>query len=104
MLCPKCKNPINDNAAVCEWCGSVTGIYKNNDVKSGVLGIASIVFGILGFLIVTIPPAIIIGIMGWGRGKKFRELAITGFIMGCFWLIFLICVLIFYNTDTIAHI
>jgi hypothetical protein len=21
MNCPKCKNPIADNAAVCEWCG-----------------------------------------------------------------------------------
>lgn len=23
MLCPKCKNPIENNAAVCEWCGFV---------------------------------------------------------------------------------
>jgi len=22
MLCPKCKNPIDDNATVCEWCGA----------------------------------------------------------------------------------
>jgi len=22
MNCPKCKNPIEDNAAVCEWCGA----------------------------------------------------------------------------------
>jgi len=22
MLCPKCKNPIDNNAAVCEWCGA----------------------------------------------------------------------------------
>ena len=22
MLCPKCKNPINSNTTVCEWCGA----------------------------------------------------------------------------------
>ena len=22
MLCPKCKNPIDDNSTVCEWCGA----------------------------------------------------------------------------------
>ena len=22
MLCPKCKNPIADNASACEWCGT----------------------------------------------------------------------------------
>ena len=22
MNCPKCKNPIDDNATVCEWCGT----------------------------------------------------------------------------------
>jgi len=23
MNCPKCKNPIEDNAAFCQWCGAV---------------------------------------------------------------------------------
>ena len=23
MLCSKCKNPIEDNSVVCEWCGAV---------------------------------------------------------------------------------
>ena len=23
MICPKCKNPIEDSATVCEWCGVV---------------------------------------------------------------------------------
>ena len=22
MNCPKCKNPIEDNATICEWCGA----------------------------------------------------------------------------------
>jgi len=26
MLCPKCKNPIDDYATVCEWCGHIRRI------------------------------------------------------------------------------
>jgi len=31
MLCPKCKNPIDDNVAVCEWCGASFVPIENNN-------------------------------------------------------------------------
>jgi len=29
MICPKCKNPIADNAAECEWCGMSFAVIRN---------------------------------------------------------------------------
>jgi len=31
MICPKCKNPIEDNATVCEWCGVDFTVFKNEN-------------------------------------------------------------------------
>ncbi|MDR0828554.1 MAG: ribosomal protein L7/L12 [Prevotellaceae bacterium] len=33
MNCPNCKSPINDNAAVCEWCGSSIKIEIENSLS-----------------------------------------------------------------------
>jgi hypothetical protein len=46
MNCPKCKNPINDNATVCEWCGAHCASpaktqqlkQKTNEPSDGTLG------------------------------------------------------------------
>lgn len=39
MNCPKCKNPIEDNATVCEWCGGI--IIKINQTINSDVGISS---------------------------------------------------------------
>jgi len=31
MNCPKCKNPIEDSAALCQWCGAVV---ENSEMES----------------------------------------------------------------------
>ena len=31
MLCSKCKNPIDVNVTVCEWCGAIIENNQNND-------------------------------------------------------------------------
>ena len=33
MNCPKCKNPIEDNATICEWCGSNIKIETKNSLS-----------------------------------------------------------------------
>jgi hypothetical protein len=113
MLCPKCKNPIDDTATTCEWCGAKLSVanreaaepvfadaadVENNrrefgrpedaaPKKDGAIGIAAFLFGIAGILLITIPPAIVMGVMGWRRGIKHRKLAIAGFVLGCIWLV-----------------
>ncbi len=35
MNCPNCKNPIQDNANECEWCGSeIKSFLKNDNLKT----------------------------------------------------------------------
>jgi hypothetical protein len=34
MNCPKCKNPIEDNAIDCEWCGSIIKAETGNEVEN----------------------------------------------------------------------
>jgi ribosomal protein L7/L12 len=49
MLCPKCKNPIEDNATVCEWCGaSCKPVTTSQEVDSSFLMPIEDVFNIAG--------------------------------------------------------
>jgi len=34
MLCSKCKNPIDDSATICEWCGSMIVVPRKDETKS----------------------------------------------------------------------
>ena len=36
MICDKCKNPINDNSAVCEWCGASCVSSKVNNATESI--------------------------------------------------------------------
>jgi len=58
----------------------------------GVVGIFSllIAFGIIGWqflyaIVGTSALAIVFGVMGWKPDRKYRGLAIAGFILGCVW-------------------
>jgi hypothetical protein len=37
MNCPKCKNPIKDNATVCEWCGASVRPDESNGLDAELL-------------------------------------------------------------------
>lgn len=39
MNCPNCKNPINDNATVCEWCGASCVSSKENEYHENSLDV-----------------------------------------------------------------
>ena len=57
--------------------------------KNGGLGVAALVCGIYSIFVLAIP----FGIIGWARNRKYRELAIAGFILGCAWGLIWIIVL-----------
>ncbi|MDR3236744.1 MAG: hypothetical protein LBT48_08510 [Prevotellaceae bacterium] len=53
MNCPKCKNPIEDNATVCEWCGAtivnnITPQFHPFIVEKSFIMIIEGVFSIVG--------------------------------------------------------
>lgn len=53
---------------------------------SGVYGILSLVFGLLGIF----PAAIVLGVIGLEKHRKYRELALTGLILGILTLVLLL--------------
>lgn len=106
MLCPKCKNPIDAHSITCEWCGAVINKevyekqYAGNTAKTvkpvnsnkGTFGIVALVCGILGIFLIPIPLALVFGVLGWGKKKKHRKLAVAGFVLAILWIILYIIV------------
>ena len=59
---------------------------KAEKEDSGVYGILSLVFGLLGIF----PAAIVLGVIGLEKHRKYRELALTGLILGILTLVLLV--------------
>ena len=85
-----------------------SGKLPQQTLKNGNLGVASFVCGVAGISLLTIAfgiiaypfvyaivgtsvLAIVFGIMGWAHDRKYRGLAIAGFILGCVWA--LVCII-----------
>lgn len=63
--------------------------------QSGFYSIASLVCGVLGFSFFTAIPAIILGVIGLRKDRKFRWMSIAGICLGAFFILFYAAVVVY---------
>jgi len=81
MNCQKCKNPINDNATVCEWCGAVCISQKNQKTTPKTNEPSDATVGCLSILALLSIGLAIGGIVMIFTNGGYEEQAIGGIVM-----------------------
>lgn len=120
MFCSHCGKELTENQSVCPECGSPTGIKTvycrhcgkaiteetcicpacgcltkeptaQQSVKFNICSLLGMVFGVLGFSMITILPGLILSIIGLAQVKQKKEygkgFAIAGIICSVFFLV-----------------